>query len=85
MNKSTQAMIHGISCEVGTLMREAYWEGDDRYLSLLDAFISLRQSLPKVSDGSGRHEGYSESYPTTQPSGKVPMHVQLENSSAISL
>ena len=67
-------------------MREAYWEGDDRYLSLLDAYISLRQSLPKVSDGSGRHEGYSESWPTTQPSGKYPvLAAMLENSSAISL
>jgi hypothetical protein len=66
-----ETQVQAASLIVGSLYRKSYQSNgrdSNKTLSLLEAYIALRQALPKVKDGSGRHIGYQTAYPTTQPS-----------------
>ena len=65
MNTQVQAA----SLIVGSLFRKSYQmygKASPYTLELLESYVSLRRALPVVKDGSKRHQGYKEAYPTTQ-------------------
>lgn len=46
-----QIAIHALSVQLGDLFANLYASGDSSAQNVLDAYISMRQALPKGKDG----------------------------------
>lgn len=64
-NDSHEATIQDNSMILGRLFRQAYANGADNTLELLERYKETRRKLPR-DPATGHHKGYKEAYPTTQ-------------------